>query len=74
MPPIKGRCARPRKPVLSRRPNISYDHDAEDGFSGQNYFPETMKRGIYYTPVERGYERELKKRIDYFAKLRAKRP
>ncbi|MEM9584672.1 MAG: replication-associated recombination protein A [Pseudomonadota bacterium] len=51
----------------------AYDHDAEDGFSGQNYFPETMKRGVYYTPVERGYERELKKRVEYFAKLRAKR-
>ncbi len=51
----------------------TYDHDAEDGFSGQNYFPETMKRGTYYLPVERGYERELKKRVDYFAKLRAKR-
>ena len=50
-----------------------YDHDAEDGFSGQNYFPDTMKRGIYYSPVERGNERELKKRLDYFAKLRAKR-
>lgn len=51
----------------------SYDHDAEDGFSGQNYFPDGMKRPIYYTPYERGFERELKKRIDYFAKLRAKR-
>ncbi len=51
----------------------AYDHDAEDGFSGQDYFPETMKRGVYYNPVERGYERELKKRVDYFAKLRAKR-
>ncbi len=50
-----------------------YDHDAEDGFSGQNYFPETMKRGIYYLPVERGHERELKKRLDYFARLREKR-
>lgn len=50
-----------------------YDHDAEDGFSGQNYFPDTMRRGVYYSPVERGHERELKKRIDYFAKLRAKR-
>lgn len=50
-----------------------YDHDAEDGFSGQNYFPDTMRRGIYYSPVERGHERELKKRLDYFAKLRAKR-
>ena len=51
----------------------AYDHDAEDGFSGQNYFPETMKRGVYYTPVDRGFERELKKRLDYFAGLRAKR-
>ena len=51
----------------------SYDHDAADGFSGQNYFPEGMKRGVYYQPVERGYERELKKRLDYFVKLRAKR-
>ena len=51
----------------------SYDHDSEDGFSGQNYFPESMKRGIYYQPVERGFERELKRRLDYFVKLRAKR-
>ncbi len=51
----------------------AYDHDAEDGFSGQNYFPEGMKRGVYYTPVDRGFERELKKRVDYFAGLRAKR-
>ena len=53
--------------------DYAYDHDAEDGFSGQNYFPESMKRGVYYTPVERGYERELKKRLDFFVKLRAKR-
>ena len=51
----------------------AYDHDAEDGFSGQNYFPETMKRPVIYAPVERGFERELKKRVDYFAKLRSKR-
>ena len=51
----------------------AYDHDAEDGFSGQNYFPEAMKRPVLYQPVERGFERELKKRLDYFAKLRAKR-
>ena len=50
-----------------------YDHDAEDGFSGQNYFPETMKRPVYYQPVERGFERELKRRLDFFAKLREKR-
>ena len=51
----------------------AYDHDAEDGFSGQNYFPETMKRPVLYAPVERGFERELKKRVDWFAKLRGKR-
>ena len=51
----------------------AYDHDAEDGFSGQDYFPEGMKRPIWYLPAERGFERELKKRVDFFAKLRAKR-
>ncbi|HEY9040000.1 MAG TPA: replication-associated recombination protein A [Roseovarius sp.] len=53
--------------------DYAYDHDSEDGFSGQNYFPETMKRPVLYQPVERGFERELKKRLDYFAKLRLKR-
>ncbi len=51
----------------------AYDHDAEDGFSGQDYFPEAMKRPVFYQPVERGFERELKRRLDYFVKLRAKR-
>ncbi|MBM3614212.1 MAG: replication-associated recombination protein A [Alphaproteobacteria bacterium] len=51
----------------------AYDHDAEDGFSGQNYFPEGMRRPVFYAPPERGFERELKKRIDYFTRLRAKR-
>ncbi|MCA3507436.1 MAG: replication-associated recombination protein A [Rhodobacter sp.] len=51
----------------------AYDHDAEDGFSGQDYFPEGMKRPVWYQPPERGFERELKKRIEYFAKLRARR-
>ncbi|MFD2263647.1 replication-associated recombination protein A [Lacibacterium aquatile] len=50
-----------------------YDHDAEDGFSGQNYFPDGLERIEFYEPVERGFERELKKRQDYFNKLRAKR-
>ena len=53
--------------------DYAYDHDAEDGFSGQNYFPEGMKRPVLYQPPERGFERELKKRIEYFVKLRAKR-
>ena len=51
----------------------AYDHDAEDAFSGQNYFPDGMGRPDLYQPVERGFERELKKRLDYFARLRAKR-
>ncbi len=53
--------------------DYAYDHDAEDGFSGQNYFPEGMERLAMYAPVERGFERELKKRVDYFAKLRTQR-
>ncbi|MDJ0640184.1 MAG: replication-associated recombination protein A [Paracoccaceae bacterium] len=51
----------------------AYDHDAEDAFSGAEYFPEKMKRPVFYQPVERGFERELKRRLDYFVKLRAKR-
>ncbi|MEL6587637.1 MAG: replication-associated recombination protein A, partial [Pseudomonadota bacterium] len=51
----------------------AYDHDAEDGFSGQNYFPDGMERPQFYDPPERGFERELRKRVDYFEKLRAKR-
>ena len=47
-----------------------YDQDLEDGFSGQNYFPDGMSRMKFYFPVERGFEREIKKRIDYFDKLR----
>ncbi|WP_319825788.1 replication-associated recombination protein A [Thalassovita sp.] len=51
----------------------AYDHDAEDGFSGQNYFPDGVARPELYQPVERGYERELKKRVEYFSKLRGRR-
>jgi len=51
----------------------AYDHDAEDAFSGQNYFPDGMKRPVLYQPPERGFERELKKRVEFFARLRAKR-
>ena len=50
-----------------------YDHDNADGFSGQNYFPEKIERLSAYQPVERGFERELKKRISYFKSLREKR-
>ncbi len=48
-----------------------YDHDAADGFSGQNYFPDDMARTNYYSPKNIGFEREIKKRIEYWAKLRA---
>lgn len=53
--------------------DYAYDHNAEDGFSGQNYFPETMERPKIYDPVERGFERDLRKRVEYFEKLRTKR-
>ncbi len=51
----------------------AYDHDAEDGFSGQNYFPDGMERARFYDPVDRGFERDLKKRVEYFDGLREKR-
>ncbi len=50
-----------------------YDHNAEDGFSGQNYFPDNMPREEYYQPVERGFEREIVKRLEYWKKLREKK-
>ena len=50
-----------------------YDHDAEEAFSGQNYFPEGMPRREFYRPPERGFEREIRKRLDYWAKLRKER-
>jgi len=50
-----------------------YDHDEPEAFSGQDYFPEKMGRQIFYDPPERGFEREIRKRLDYWAKLRAER-
>jgi putative ATPase len=47
-----------------------YDHDTPNGFSGQNYFPDEMQRQKFYQPVERGFERDIIKRLDYFEKLR----
>jgi putative ATPase len=47
-----------------------YDHATEEGFSGQNYFPEGVTRRHFYRPGERGFERELKKRLEYWDKLR----
>ena len=50
-----------------------YDHDQPDAFSGQNYFPDALGRREFYAPVERGFEREIRKRLDYWAKLRTER-
>ncbi len=51
----------------------NYDHDAADAFSGQNYFPDGMERPRFYAPRDRGFEREIAKRLDYWAQLRAER-
>ncbi|MDL2398381.1 replication-associated recombination protein A [Rhizobium mayense] len=50
-----------------------YDHDEPDAFSGQNYFPEKMDRQTFYDPPERGFEREIRKRLDWWSKLRKER-
>jgi putative ATPase len=49
-----------------------YDHDTQSCFSGQNYFPEDMNRREYYRPNERGFERDIKKRLEYWNELRRK--
>jgi putative ATPase len=49
-----------------------YDHATEEGFSGQNYFPEGVPRRGFYRPNDRGFEREVKKRLDYWEKLRSR--
>jgi len=51
----------------------AYDHETEEAFSGQDYFPEKLGRQEFYHPVERGFEREIKKRMDYWAKLRSEK-
>jgi putative ATPase len=51
----------------------AYDHDAPDAFSGQDYFPEGMARRRFYDPVDRGFEREIRKRLEYWDRLRRDR-
>ncbi|MEZ5757301.1 MAG: replication-associated recombination protein A [Emcibacteraceae bacterium] len=53
--------------------DYQYDHDTEDGFSGQNYFPDNLPREEFYKPVTRGFEREIQKRLDYWKKLRSEK-
>jgi len=50
-----------------------YDHHAEDAFSGQNYFPDGIPRERFYSPADRGFEREIAKRLAYWEKLRVER-
>jgi putative ATPase len=50
-----------------------YDHDTPEGFSGQEYFPESLGRQEFYQPVDRGFERDVKKRLDYFDRLRTRK-
>ena len=51
----------------------AYDHDEEEAFSGQDYFPEALGRQTFYDPPDRGFEREIRKRLEYWAKLRRER-
>jgi len=53
--------------------DYAYDHNEDEGFSGQNYFPDGLERQQFYAPTGRGFEREIKKRLDYWAKLRDER-
>jgi putative ATPase len=58
---------------LGYNKGYQYDHDTAEGFSGQNYFPDGMARRTFYDPPERGFEREIRKRLDYWARLRARK-
>jgi putative ATPase len=71
MPPRHAMNA-PTKLMKAEGYNLGYkyDHDSLDGFSGQNYFPEDLPREEFYQPVERGFERDIKKRLDFWAKRR----
>jgi putative ATPase len=51
-----------------------YDHNTDEGFSGQDYFPEEMARANFYRPADRGFERDVKNRLDYWQKLRERGP
>jgi putative ATPase len=53
--------------------DYAYDHNEAEAFSGQNYFPDGMTRQQFYAPTARGFEREIKERLDRWAELRAKK-
>jgi putative ATPase len=58
---------------LGHGAGYEYDHHTEEGFSGQDYFPEGMRRRRFYIPGDRGFEREISKRLAYWDKLREKK-
>ena len=72
IPPPKHLLNAPTKMMkeLGYGENYAYDHDAENGFSGQNCFPDEMARQQFYRPKEIGFEREIAKRLAYWQKLR----
>jgi len=74
LPPPKTILNAPTKLMkeLGYGKGYQYDHDMPNSFSGQNYFPEGMHRQEFYTPIELGFEREMKKRKEYFANMREK--
>jgi putative ATPase len=51
----------------------TYDHDAEGGFSGDNYWPEEMESQSFYKPVDRGFEKKIRERLDWWEEQRAQR-
>jgi putative ATPase len=79
----EGGSLRPPKTILNAPTKLMkqeeygagyrYDHDQPDAFSGQDYFPEALGRQEFYDPPDRGFEREIRKRLDYWAKLRRER-
>lgn len=75
LPPPKHILNAPTKLMKSEGygSGYRYDHDQPDAFSGQNYFPEALERETYYQPVDRGFERDVAKRLEYWAKLRENR-
>jgi putative ATPase len=75
IPPPKHMLNAPTKVMkdLGYGNGYIYDHDAPNQFSGQNYLPEDLERSIYYNPLEKGFEREMKKRMSYWENLKAKK-
>mgnify|MGYP001245930028 FL=1 len=75
LPPPKHILNAPTKLMKSEgySEGYLYDHDQPDAFSGQDYFPEKLGRKRFYDPPERGFEREIRKRLEYWARLRRER-